>query len=125
MRRSRAATKVYMIDEVHMLTGHAFNAMLEDPEEPPSTSSSSSRPPTRRRSWSRCCRAAQFNLKQMPPGHIVGHHAAASEAEAVPSSRARCATSPRPPTGSMRDALSLLDQAIAHGAGKVEEQAVQ
>lgn len=118
--------KVYMIDEVHMLTGHAFNAMLKTLEEPPehvkfiiATTDPQKIPVT---VLSRCL---QFNLKQMPPGHIVGHLTRLLEAEAVPFEPAALRPIAKAASGSMRDALSLLDQAIAHGAGRVEEQAVQ
>ncbi|MDD3353731.1 DNA polymerase III subunit gamma/tau [Zoogloea sp.] len=118
--------KVYMIDEVHMLTGHAFNAMLKTLEEPPehvkfiiATTDPQKIPVT---VLSRCL---QFNLKQMPPGHIVGHLTRLLEAEAVPFEPAALSHLAKAASGSMRDALSLLDQAIAHGAGKVEELAVQ
>ncbi|HNE17297.1 MAG TPA: DNA polymerase III subunit gamma/tau, partial [Rhodocyclaceae bacterium] len=118
--------KVYMIDEVHMLTGHAFNAMLKTLEEPPehvkfiiATTDPQKIPVT---VLSRCL---QFNLKQMPPGHIVGHLTRLLEAEAVPFEPGALRHLAKAAGGSMRDALSLLDQAIAHGAGKVEEQAVQ
>ncbi|WP_334170001.1 DNA polymerase III subunit gamma/tau [Zoogloea sp.] len=118
--------KVYMIDEVHMLTGHAFNAMLKTLEEPPehvkfiiATTDPQKIPVT---VLSRCL---QFNLKQMPPGHIVGHLTRLLEAEAVPFEPGALRHIAKAASGSMRDSLSLLDQAIAHGAGKVEEQAVQ
>ncbi len=118
--------KVYMIDEVHMLTGHAFNAMLKTLEEPPehvkfiiATTDPQKIPVT---VLSRCL---QFNLKQMPPGHIVGHLTRLLEAEAVPFEPGALRHIAKAANGSMRDSLSLLDQAIAHGAGKVEEQAVQ
>lgn len=118
--------KVYMIDEVHMLTGHAFNAMLKTLEEPPehvkfiiATTDPQKIPVT---VLSRCL---QFNLKQMPPGHIVTHLTRLLEAEAVPFEPGALRHIAKAASGSMRDALSLLDQAIAHGAGKVEEQAVQ
>ena len=118
--------KVYMIDEVHMLTGHAFNAMLKTLEEPPehvkfiiATTDPQKIPVT---VLSRCL---QFNLKQMPPGHIVAHLTRLLEAEAVPFEPGALRHIAKAASGSMRDSLSLLDQAIAHGAGKVEEQAVQ
>ena len=118
--------KVYMIDEVHMLTGHAFNAMLKTLEEPPehvkfiiATTDPQKIPVT---VLSRCL---QFNLKQMPPGHIVAHLTRLLEAEAVPFEPGALRHIAKAARGSMRDSLSLLDQAIAHGAGKVEEQAVQ
>jgi len=117
--------KVYMIDEVHMLTGHAFNAMLKTLEEPPehvkfilATTDPQKIPVT---VLSRCL---QFNLKQMPPGHIVEHLTRVLEAETVPFEAGALRHLAKAAGGSMRDALSLLDQAIAHGAGKVEEEQV-
>jgi DNA polymerase-3 subunit gamma/tau len=118
--------KVYMIDEVHMLTGHAFNAMLKTLEEPPehvkfilATTDPQKIPVT---VLSRCL---QFNLKQMPQPAIVAHLGRLLEAEGVPFEPAALRHLARGASGSMRDALSLLDQAIAHGAGKVEEAGVQ
>ncbi|WP_068636077.1 DNA polymerase III subunit gamma/tau [Thauera butanivorans] len=117
--------KVYMIDEVHMLTGHAFNAMLKTLEEPPehvkfilATTDPQKIPVT---VLSRCL---QFNLKQMPPGHIVDHLTRILQAEAVPFEPGALRHLAKAASGSMRDALSLLDQSIAHGAGKVEEEQV-
>ncbi len=117
--------KVYMIDEVHMLTGHAFNAMLKTLEEPPehvkfilATTDPQKIPVT---VLSRCL---QFNLKQMPPGHIVDHLAGILAAEDVPFEAPALRHLAKAAGGSMRDALSLLDQAIAHGSGKVEEEQV-
>jgi len=117
--------KVYMIDEVHMLTGHAFNAMLKTLEEPPehvkfilATTDPQKIPVT---VLSRCL---QFNLKQMPPGHIVDHLARILQAEAVPFEPGALRHLAKAASGSMRDALSLLDQSIAHGAGRVEEEHV-
>lgn len=114
--------KVYMIDEVHMLTGHAFNAMLKTLEEPPehvkfilATTDPQKIPVT---VLSRCL---QFNLKQMPPGHIVDHLSRILTAEAIEFEAQALRHIARAASGSMRDALSLLDQAIAHGAGRVEE----
>jgi len=118
--------KVYMIDEVHQLTGHAFNAMLKTLEEPPAhmkfilaTTDPQKIPVT---VLSRCL---QFNLKQMPPGHIVDHLSRILEAEQVPFEGGALRYLARGANGSMRDALSLLDQAIAHGAGHVLEQGVR
>ncbi len=117
--------KVYMIDAVHMLTGHAFNAMLKTLEEPPehvkfilATTDPQKIPVT---VLSRCL---QFNLKQMPPGHIVDHLGRLLEAEGVPFEPGALRHIAKAAAGSMRDALSLLDQAIAHGAGKVAEEQV-
>ena len=117
--------KVYMIDEVHMLTGHAFNAMLKTLEEPPehvkfilATTDPQKIPVT---VLSRCL---QFNLKQMSPGAIVDHLSHILQAEAVPFEAGALRHLAKAASGSMRDALSLLDQAIAHGAGRVEEAQV-
>jgi DNA polymerase-3 subunit gamma/tau len=114
--------KVYMIDEVHQLSGHAFNAMLKTLEEPPehvkfilATTDPQKIPVT---VLSRCL---QFNLKQMPPGHIVEHLSRVLEAEGVAFEPAALRHLAKAAAGSMRDALSLLDQAIAHGAGRIEE----
>ncbi|MDR3158066.1 MAG: DNA polymerase III subunit gamma/tau [Zoogloeaceae bacterium] len=112
--------KVYMIDEVHMLTGHAFNAMLKTLEEPPehvkfilATTDPQKIPVT---VLSRCL---QFNLKQMPIPAIVQHLTTTLNAEGVPFEAEALQGIARAAAGSMRDALSLLDQAIAHGAGMV------
>src|SRR5207237_1342793 len=117
---SNARFKVYMIDEVHMLTNHAFNAMLKTLEEPPehikfilATTDPQKIPVT---VLSRCL---QFNLKQMPPGAIAAHLARILREEQVSAEPEALALIARAATGSMRDALSLLDQAIAHGAGRV------
>ncbi|PWK36924.1 DNA polymerase III subunit gamma/tau [Cupriavidus plantarum] len=118
--------KVYMIDEVHMLTNHAFNAMLKTLEEPPghvkfilATTDPQKIPVT---VLSRCL---QFNLKQMPPGHIVSHldHILAQEGITHDGNALRLLA--QAAHGSMRDALSLTDQAIAYSAGQVSEGAVR
>ncbi|MDP3514988.1 MAG: DNA polymerase III subunit gamma/tau [Sulfuritalea sp.] len=118
--------KVYVIDEVHQLSGHAFNAMLKTLEEPPehvkfilATTDPQKIPVT---VLSRCL---QFNLKQMPLTHIVDHLSRVLEAEGVAFEPAALRHLAKGAAGSMRDALSLLDQAIAHGAGKVEDEAVR
>ncbi len=118
--------KVYMIDEVHMLSGHAFNAMLKTLEEPPAhvvfilaTTDPRKVPVT---VLSRCL---QFNLKNLPPALIARHLATVLEAESVPFEPGALAQIGRAAAGSMRDALSLLDQAIAHGGGRIEESAVR
>ncbi|MDP2821986.1 MAG: DNA polymerase III subunit gamma/tau [Sulfuritalea sp.] len=123
---TRGRFKVYVIDEVHQLSGHAFNAMLKTLEEPPehvkfilATTDPQKIPVT---VLSRCL---QFNLKQMPPAQIVDHLARILEAEAVPFEPAALHPLAKAAAGSMRDALSLLDQAIAHGAGRVEEANVR
>jgi DNA polymerase III subunit gamma/tau len=123
---SNARFKVYMIDEVHMLTNHAFNAMLKTLEEPPehikfilATTDPQKIPVT---VLSRCL---QFNLKQMPPGHIVGHLENILGQEAIEFETPALRLLAQGAHGSMRDALSLTDQAIAYAAGKVTLEAVQ
>jgi DNA polymerase-3 subunit gamma/tau len=123
---SNARFKVYMIDEVHMLTNHAFNAMLKTLEEPPehikfilATTDPQKIPVT---VLSRCL---QFNLKQMPPGHIVGHLENILAQEEIAFETPALRLLAQGAHGSMRDALSLTDQAIAYAAGKVTLEAVQ
>jgi DNA polymerase-3 subunit gamma/tau len=123
---SNARFKVYMIDEVHMLTNHAFNAMLKTLEEPPehvkfilATTDPQKIPVT---VLSRCL---QFNLKQMPPGHIVGHLENILGQEEVSFEQPALRLLAQGAHGSMRDALSLTDQAIAYAAGAVTLDAVQ
>ncbi|MES2041776.1 MAG: DNA polymerase III subunit gamma/tau [Pseudomonadota bacterium] len=123
---SNARFKVYMIDEVHMLTNHAFNAMLKTLEEPPehvkfilATTDPQKIPVT---VLSRCL---QFNLKQMPPGHIVGHLENILGQEQIDFELPALRLLAQGAHGSMRDALSLTDQAIAYAAGKVSLDAVQ
>jgi DNA polymerase-3 subunit gamma/tau len=123
---SNARFKVYMIDEVHMLTNHAFNAMLKTLEEPPehvkfilATTDPQKIPVT---VLSRCL---QFNLKQMPPGHIVGHLENILGQEGVSFEQPALRLLAQGAHGSMRDALSLTDQAIAYAAGAVTLDAVQ
>jgi len=115
-----------VIDEVHQLSGHAFNAMLKTLEEPPehvkfilATTDPQKIPVT---VLSRCL---QFNLKQMPLAHIVDHLARVLEAEGIAFEPAALRHLAKGAAGSMRDALSLLDQAIAHGAGKIEDEGVR
>src|SRR5438067_7971358 len=117
---SNARFKVYMIDEVHMLTNHAFNAMLKTLEEPPehvkfilATTDPQKIPVA---VLSRCL---QFNLKQMPPAAIVVHLGKVLAQEGIEHEKDALLLIGRAAAGSMRDALSLLDQAIAHGGGKV------
>jgi DNA polymerase-3 subunit gamma/tau len=123
---SSARFKVYMIDEVHMLTGHAFNAMLKTLEEPPphikfilATTDPQKIPVT---VLSRCL---QFNLKQMPIPSIVEHLQKVLEAESVSYEIGALRILAKAAQGSMRDALSLTDQAIAYAAGPVSEASVR
>ncbi|AOK59290.1 DNA polymerase III subunit gamma/tau [Burkholderia ubonensis] len=120
-----ARFKVYMIDEVHMLTNHAFNAMLKTLEEPPphvkfilATTDPQKIPVT---VLSRCL---QFNLKQMPAGHIVSHLERILGEEQITFEPQALRLLARAAQGSMRDALSLTDQAIAYSANEVTETAV-
>jgi len=113
--------KVYMIDEVHQLSGHAFNAMLKTLEEPPAhlkfilaTTDPQKVPVT---VLSRCL---QFNLKQMPRDLIVQQLARILEAEGFAFQVDALPLLAQAAAGSMRDALSLLDQAIAYGAGRID-----
>ena len=118
--------KVYMIDEVHMLTGHAFNAMLKTLEEPPAhvkfilaTTDPQKIPVT---VLSRCL---QFNLKQMPGDAIVGHLEQVLNSENIPFEVPALRLLGQAASGSMRDALSLTDQAIAFSADNITEEAVR
>jgi len=123
---SNARFKVYMIDEVHMLTTTAFNSMLKTLEEPPehvkfilATTDPQKIPVT---VLSRCL---QFNLKQMPPGHIVSHLENILGQESIEFELPALRLLAQGAHGSMRDGLSLTDQAIAYAAGKVTLEAVQ
>ncbi len=114
--------KVYIIDEVHMLSRSAFNAMLKTLEEPPghvkfilATTDPQKIPVT---VLSRCL---QFGLKQIPQPQIRERLTEILAAENVPADAQSIALVARAAEGSLRDALSLLDQAIAHGGGKLEE----
>ncbi|MHB0920975.1 MAG: DNA polymerase III subunit gamma/tau [Thiomonas delicata] len=118
--------KVYMIDEVHMLSNHAFNAMLKTLEEPPesvkfvlATTDPQKVPVT---VLSRCL---QFSLKSMPPAAIAGHLQHVLQAEGVAFEATALQSLGRAAHGSMRDALSLADQAIAYSAGNVSADAVR
>ena len=123
---ANARYKVYMIDEVHMLSKEAFNALLKTLEEPPehvkfilATTDPQKIPVT---ILSRCL---QFNLKQMPVPLIVEHLEKVLAAEKVDYETNALRVLAKAAQGSMRDALSLTDQAIAYAAGKVSEEAVR
>lgn len=123
---TRGRFKVYLIDEVHMLSTHSFNALLKTLEEPPphvkfllATTDPQKLPAT---VLSRCL---QFNLKNMTPERIVGHLANVLEKEMISFEEPALWLLGRSADGSMRDALSLTDQAIAFGSGKVLEQDVR
>jgi DNA polymerase III subunit gamma/tau len=118
--------KVYIIDEVHMLSKPAFNSMLKTLEEPPAhvkfilaTTDPQKIPVT---VLSRCL---QFNLKPMTPALVAQHLGEVLEQEQVTCEPAALSQLARAAAGSMRDALSLTDQAIAYGGGKVEAAAVE
>ena len=123
---TRGRFKVYVIDEVHMLSTSAFNAMLKTLEEPPehikfilATTDPQKIPVT---VLSRCL---QFNLKQMPAPAIAAHLKGILAEEKISAEDAALLLLAGCARGSMRDALSLLDQAIAHGGGKVTEEGVR
>jgi len=121
-----ARYKVYIIDEVHMLSKPAFNALLKTLEEPPpdvkfvfATTEVHKVPVT---VLSRCQR---FSLRRVPIEQLVAHYRQIAAAEAVEITPAALALIARAADGSVRDGLSLLDQAIALAAGRIEEAAVR
>ncbi|RLJ36591.1 DNA polymerase III subunit gamma/tau [Acidovorax sp. 106] len=118
--------KVFMIDEVHMLTNTAFNAMLKTLEEPPeylkfvlATTDPQKVPVT---VLSRCL---QFNLRPMAPETVLDHLTRVLAQENVPAEPQALRLLSRAARGSMRDALSLTDQAIAFGSGQLQEAGVR
>ena len=122
---ARGRYKVYLIDEVHMLSKSSFNALLKTLEEPPphvkfllATTDPQKLPVT---VLSRCL---QFNLKRMTPRLISDRLAYICKAESIEAETVALATIARAADGSMRDALSLLDQAIAYCGGAIEEAQV-
>jgi DNA polymerase-3 subunit gamma/tau len=123
---TRGRYKVYLVDEVHMLSAHSFNALLKTLEEPPphvkfllATTDPQKLPAT---VLSRCL---QFNLKRLPPGLIEAHLQHLLEAESLTFEAPALRLLARAADGSMRDALSLLDQAIAYGGGGLREADVR
>ncbi|MET0532922.1 MAG: DNA polymerase III subunit gamma/tau [Steroidobacter sp.] len=117
---ARGRYKVYLIDEVHMLSTHSFNALLKTLEEPPphvkfllATTDPQKLPVT---VLSRCL---QFNLKRFPPGMIFKRLAYICEQETIVAEPEALRLVARAAEGSMRDALSLLDQVLAFGGGKL------
>ena len=123
---NRGKYKIYLIDEVHMLSGHSFNALLKTLEEPPphvkfllATTDPQKIPVT---VLSRC---QQFNLKRLLPEQISGQMASILDQERIDYVMPALQQLARAADGSMRDGLSLLDQAIVFGNGKVTESAVR
>jgi DNA polymerase III subunit gamma/tau len=123
---TRGRYKVYLVDEVHMLSAHSFNALLKTLEEPPphvkfllATTDPQKLPAT---VLSRCL---QFNLKRMPLPLISSHLETLLKAESIDFEVAALRLLARAADGSMRDALSLLDQSIAFGGGTVNEPEVR
>jgi DNA polymerase III subunit gamma/tau len=119
---TRGRYKVYLVDEVHMLSTHSFNALLKTLEEPPphvkfllATTDPQKLPVT---VLSRCL---QFNLKRLPVSLIAEHLAKVLDAEKIPHVPPAIRLVAQAADGSMRDALSLTDQLIAFGGGKIEE----
>jgi len=122
---SRGRYKVYLIDEVHMLSNSSFNALLKTLEEPPphvkfllATTDPQKLPMT---ILSRCL---QFNLKNMTPERIVNHLKFVLEQEVIPFEESALWLLGRAADGSMRDALSLTDQSISYGSGKITQAEV-
>lgn len=122
---TRGRYKVYIIDEVHMLSKHSFNALLKTLEEPPAhvkfvlaTTNPQALPVT---ILSRCLR---FNLTRLLPDQINAHLAHILQAESVPAEETAIMRIARAADGSMRDGLSLLDQAIAYGGGSLKDNDV-
>ena len=120
-----ARYKIYLIDEVHMLSTHSFNALLKTLEEPPphvkfllATTDPQKLPVT---VLSRCL---QFNLKRLPAPWIADHLASVLERETIAAEPGALQAIARAADGSMRDALSLLDQAIAFGGGALRGEDV-
>jgi len=123
---TRGRFKVYLIDEVHMLSSHSFNALLKTLEEPPphvkfllATTDPQKLPVT---ILSRCL---QFNLKRMAPEMIAGHLEYVLTEEGISFDKPAVMQVSEGADGSMRDALSLLDQAIAYGGGKLVDDEVR
>ena len=123
---TRGRYKVYLVDEVHMLSAHSFNALLKTLEEPPphvkfllATTDPQKLPAT---VLSRCL---QFNLKRLPLTMIAEHLQHLLHAEGLPFEAGALSLLARAADGSMRDALSLLDQAISYGGGRVPEAEVR
>ena len=122
---TRGRYKIYLVDEVHMLSGHSFNALLKTLEEPPphvvfllATTDPQKLPVT---VLSRCL---QFNLKRLTPDMIATHLRAVMEQEQVEADDRALQRLSRAADGSMRDALSLTDQALAFGSGQLREDDV-
>jgi DNA polymerase-3 subunit gamma/tau len=122
---TRGRFKVYLIDEVHMLSTHSFNALLKTLEEPPphvkflfATTDPQKLPVT---VLSRCL---QFNLKRHTVAQIQARLEQICSAEKIPADSEGLKALARAADGSMRDALSLLDQGVAFGGGKVEAEAI-
>ena len=123
---TRGRFKIYLIDEVHMLSKHSFNALLKTLEEPPphikfllATTDPQKLPVT---VLSRCL---QFNLKRMLKQQILSHLQYLLDEEKIEFELGALASLASAADGSMRDALSLLDQAIAYGAGSVLQDTVE
>ncbi len=122
---TRGRYKVYIIDEVHMLSGHSFNALLKTLEEPPphvkfvlATTDPHKLPVT---ILSRCLR---FNLTRLLPDQISAHLKKILQAETIEAEESAIMRIARAADGSMRDGLSLLDQAIAYGGGSLRDDDV-
>ncbi|MBL6932159.1 MAG: DNA polymerase III subunit gamma/tau [Rhodospirillales bacterium] len=125
-RPTSARYKIYIIDEVHMLSKNAFNALLKTLEEPPehvkfifATTEIRKIPVT---VLSRCQR---FDLRRVDTETLSSHFKGVAESEGAEISEAALSLIARAADGSVRDGLSLLDQAIAHGSGAVDDQQIR
>lgn len=123
---TRGRFKIYLIDEIHMLSGHSFNALLKTLEEPPehvkfllATTDPKKLPIT---VLSRCL---QFHLKNMLPHEIIDHLTYILGKEHIAFETTALPWIAQAADGSLRDALSLLDQAIAHGLSEIKEKNVR
>lgn len=123
---TRGRYKVYLIDEVHMLSGHSFNALLKTLEEPPphvkfllATTDPQKLPVT---ILSRCL---QFNLKALSAERVVAHLKTVLDTEAIDYDETALWSLARAADGSMRDAMSITEQAISFGAGELKEAEVR
>src|SRR5574338_209956 len=121
-----ARYKIYIIDEVHMLSKSAFNALLKTLEEPPehvkflfATTEVNKVPVTV------LSRTQRFDLRRIDPEKLVAHFAAVAKAEGVEVEADALAMIASAAEGSARDGLSILDQAIAHGSGRVTAEQVR
>ncbi|MEZ5828006.1 MAG: hypothetical protein R3D01_06285 [Hyphomicrobiales bacterium] len=119
-----ARYKVYIIDEVHMLSKQAFNGLLKTLEEPEHVKFIFATTEVRK-VLSRCCRAASVSIQRIEIEPLIDHLAHIAKSEGAEADPAALALIARAAEGLVRDALSVLDRAIAFGSGKVETSALR